>query len=63
MVTATGTTSACRICAAGQRVQIKGVGSRFSGTYFVTETTHTIGDRLHHQFQRAAGAADRGAEQ
>lgn len=29
---------------AGQRVRIEGVGARFSGTYFVTETTHTIGD-------------------
>ena len=29
---------------AGQRVQIEGLGVRFSGTYFVTETTHTIGD-------------------
>jgi phage protein D len=29
---------------AGQRVQIEGLGSRFSGTYFITETTHTIGD-------------------
>lgn len=29
---------------AGKRVQIDGLGARFSGTYFVTETTHTIGD-------------------
>jgi phage protein D len=29
---------------AGQRTIIKGLGSRFSGTYFITETTHTIGD-------------------
>jgi len=27
---------------AGQRVRIVGVGARFSGTYFVTDTTHTI---------------------
>jgi phage protein D len=25
-------------------VQISGVGKRFSGRYFVTGTTHTIGD-------------------
>ena len=25
-------------------MQIEGLGARFSGTYFVTETTHTIGD-------------------
>jgi len=29
---------------AGQRVRITGIGARFSGTYFVTETTHTISD-------------------
>jgi len=29
---------------AGQRVQIEGVGCRLSGTYFVTDTTHTIND-------------------
>lgn len=29
---------------AGQRVNIEGLGVRFSGTYFVTGTTHTIGD-------------------
>jgi uncharacterized protein len=29
---------------AGRKVLIKGVGSRFSGTYFVTDTTHTIGN-------------------
>jgi phage protein D len=28
----------------GQRVRILGVGARFSGTYFVTDTTHTIND-------------------
>jgi hypothetical protein len=29
---------------AGQRVRIAGLGMRFSGEYFVTETTHTIND-------------------
>jgi phage protein D len=29
---------------AGRKVVIKGVGARFSGTYFVTNTTHTIGN-------------------
>jgi uncharacterized protein len=29
---------------AGQRVRILGVGARFSGTYFVTDTTHAISD-------------------
>lgn len=29
---------------AGARVAIGGVGARFSGTYFITDTTHTIND-------------------
>jgi len=29
---------------AGQRVKIAGLGERFSGEYFVTDTTHTIGE-------------------
>jgi phage protein D len=29
---------------AGQRVKISGLGARFSGEYFVTDTTHTIND-------------------
>ena len=44
MVTAQGTTVGLPDLRAGQRVRIKGVGSRFSGVYFVTETTHTISD-------------------
>jgi Bacteriophage probable baseplate hub protein len=42
MVTATGVCVGLPDLRAGQRVKIKGVGSRFSGTYFVTETAHTI---------------------
>ena len=45
LVTATGTCVGLPDLRTGQRVRIKGVGSRFSGTYFVTETTHTIGDQ------------------
>ncbi|MEJ2454139.1 MAG: contractile injection system protein, VgrG/Pvc8 family [Candidatus Thiodiazotropha sp.] len=30
---------------AGQRVEISQLGARFSGTYFITETTHTMNDR------------------
>jgi len=29
---------------AGQRVRIAGLGARFSGEYFITDTTHTISD-------------------
>jgi phage protein D len=42
MVTTQGTSVGLPDLRAGQRVTIKGVGSRFSGLYFVTETTHTI---------------------
>ena len=29
---------------AGQKVRITKLGTRFSGTYFVIKTTHTLGD-------------------
>jgi phage protein D len=29
---------------AGQWVEIRGLGVRFSGTYFITDTTHTLGE-------------------
>ncbi|MGH8066283.1 MAG: phage late control D family protein [Candidatus Entotheonellia bacterium] len=45
MVTASGTCVGLPDMRAGQWVKIAGVGSRFSGTYFVTETTHTINDQ------------------
>jgi uncharacterized protein len=44
LVTAHGTTVGLPDLRAGQRIHVKGVGSRFSGTYFVTETTHTVND-------------------
>jgi uncharacterized protein len=44
MVTATGSTIGLPDLRAGKRVKITGLGSRFSGTYFVTETTHTLDD-------------------
>jgi phage protein D len=43
MVKATGTTVGLPKLRAGSKVVIGGVGSRLSGTYFVTSTTHTIG--------------------
>ena len=45
MVTATGSCIGLPEMRAGQHVRIKGVGARFSGVYFVTETTHTINDQ------------------
>lgn len=44
MVEATGTTVGLPELRAGQRVRIVGLGARFSGTYFVIKTTHTISD-------------------
>jgi phage protein D len=44
MVTASGTTVGLPELRAGRKVKIVGLGARFSGTYFVTQTTHTIGD-------------------
>ena len=29
---------------AGRTVQIGGLGNRFNGIYFITDTTHTIGN-------------------
>jgi len=29
---------------AGRNVQLSGMGARFDGTYFITDTTHTIND-------------------
>jgi phage protein D len=44
MVQASGTTVGLPDLRAGQLVNIVGMGARFSGTYFVTDTTHSIGD-------------------
>jgi uncharacterized protein len=41
MVTAEGTTLGLPDLRSGKRLLIDGVGARFSGAYFVTETTHT----------------------
>jgi phage protein D len=44
LVKASGTCIGLPDLRAGQRVRIAGLGMRFSGEYFVTETTHTISD-------------------
>lgn len=44
MVKATGSTVGLPDLRAGSAVKIDGAGLRFSGRYFVTATTHTIGD-------------------
>lgn len=43
-VKASGTTVGLPDLRAGVNVQIQGLGPRFSGRYFVTETTHSIGE-------------------
>jgi phage protein D len=43
LVKATGTTVGLPNLRSGVMVHIENIGSRFSGRYFVTETTHTIG--------------------
>jgi Bacteriophage probable baseplate hub protein len=44
MVKASVTTVGLPDLRAGMKVMIGGVGARFSGTYFITDTTHTIND-------------------
>lgn len=44
MVKASGTTVGLPDLRAGRLVRIEGIGSRLSGVYFVTDTTHTISD-------------------
>jgi phage protein D len=44
MVQASGTTVGLPDLRAGQLVEIVGLGARFSGIYFITDTTHTIGE-------------------
>jgi phage protein D len=44
MIKATGSTVGLPDLRAGRRLQIKNLGPRFNGDYFVTETSHTIGD-------------------
>jgi phage protein D len=44
LVVASGTSIGLPDLRAGMQVKIEGVGSRFSGTYFITESTHTINE-------------------
>jgi phage protein D len=44
LVEAKGKTIGLPALRSGVKLDIKGLGSRFSGTYLVTSTTHTIGD-------------------
>jgi len=44
MVTASGVTVGLPDLRAGRKVQILGLGPRYSGNYYITQTTHTMGD-------------------
>jgi len=44
MVKASGTCIGLPDLRAGKKLEIEGLGSRFNGTYFITESTHTISD-------------------
>jgi uncharacterized protein len=44
MVKASGSTVGLPDLRAGRKVRIDGLGARFNGTYFVTESTHTLND-------------------
>lgn len=44
MLTARGATVGLPDLRAGTVIHVDGVGMRYSGRYFVTSTTHTIGD-------------------
>jgi len=59
MVTASGTTVGLPDLRAGRKVEIKGLGPRYEGTYYVTQTTHTIGDAGYRtQFEARRDSAD-----
>jgi uncharacterized protein len=44
IVKASGTTIGLPRLKAGSKVRVLGLGARFSGSYFITETTHTLSD-------------------
>lgn len=44
LVTATGSTLGLPKLRAGSVIEVGGLGERFSGRYFVTDTTHAVGD-------------------
>lgn len=44
MIKASGATVGLPELRAGRKAQIAGLGERFNGTYFITDTTHTLGD-------------------
>lgn len=59
MITASGVTVGLPDLRAGTKVQIEGLGDRYSGKYYVTSTTHTIGEGGYRtQFEARRDPAD-----
>ena len=59
VITASGSTVGLPLLRAGRKVEIVGLGDRYSGTYYVTSTTHTIGDSGYRtQFECRGDPAD-----
>lgn len=44
IITASGATVGLPLLRAGRKVQIEGLGTRYSGRYYITSTTHTFGE-------------------
>lgn len=59
VVVASGVTVGLPDLRAGRKVQIEGLGDRYSGTYYITSTTHTIGEGGYRtQFEARRDPAD-----
>jgi uncharacterized protein len=58
-ITASGSTVGLPDLRAGCKVQIEGLGARYSGKYYITSTTHTIGEGGYRtQFEARRDPAD-----
>lgn len=59
VVVASGVTVGLPDLRAGRKVEIEGLGARYSGTYYITSTTHTIGEGGYRtQFEARRDPAD-----
>jgi phage protein D len=59
-IDATGTAKGDPDLGAGKKVEIKGIGSKFSGTYTLSSTTHIYGPKGYHTKFTISGRAPRG---
>jgi uncharacterized protein len=59
VITASGSTVGLPQLRAGRKVKIEGLGDRYSGVYYVTSTTHTLGENGYRtQFEARRDPAD-----